>query len=136
MFIRLYIITAIKYKSIQKTQPGVAGGGAKKYYASIVIDGEATVDDLVKNIEKFSALSEPDIRGVIVVLENVIQNKLSESKMVRLEKLGTLYPTLHSEGKDTEEEVDSHAIRSTGVNYRPGSRILAAMRDAGVKKTV
>jgi predicted histone-like DNA-binding protein len=127
---------AIKYKSIQKTQPGVAGGGAKKYYALIVIDGEVTIDDLVKDIEKFSALSEPDIRGVIVALENVIQNKLSESKMVRLEKLGTLYPTLHSEGKETEEEITPHAVRRVGVNYRPGARILSVMKDAGLKKTV
>ena len=125
---------ALKYKVIQKTQPGVAGGGKKKFYAAIVIDGESTVDDIVKDIEKFSALSEPDIRGVIVALENVIQDKLSGNKMGRLEKLGTLYPTLHSEGKETEEEVDSHAIRSVGVNYRPGARILSTLRDAVKKK--
>ena len=53
------------YRVIQKVQPGVVGGGAKKYYAGIAIDGETTVDDLVVEIEKFSALSEPDIRGVI-----------------------------------------------------------------------
>jgi hypothetical protein len=59
---------AIKYKSIQKTQPGVAGGGTKKIYATIVIDGEATIDDPVQEIEKFSSLSEPDIRVVIIAL--------------------------------------------------------------------
>jgi predicted histone-like DNA-binding protein len=127
---------AIKYKIIQKAQPGVAGGGVKKFYASMVVNGEVTIDDLVKEIEKFSSLSEPDIRGVIVAVENVIQDELADSKMVRLEKLGTFYPTLHSEGRDTEEEVDSRAIRSVGVNYRPGARILASMRDAGTKKTV
>jgi hypothetical protein len=42
----------IKYKTIQKGQPGVVGGGTKRYYASIVIDGEVTVDHLVKEIEK------------------------------------------------------------------------------------
>ncbi|MDR2121198.1 MAG: HU family DNA-binding protein [Tannerella sp.] len=125
---------AIKYKSIQKAQPGVAGGGKKKFYASIVIDGEATIDDLVKAIEKFSALSEADIRGVIIALENVIQDRLAESKMVRLEKLGTLYPTMHSEGRDAEEEIDNHVIRNVGVNYRPGARILSTLRDAPKKK--
>jgi predicted histone-like DNA-binding protein len=127
---------SLKYRSIQKAQPGVAGGGVKKFYAQIVVDGEVTVDDMVKEIEKFSSLSEPDIRGVIIALENVIQNKLADSKKVLLEKLGTFYPTLHSEGRDTEAEVDSHAIRSVGVNYRPGARILSTMKDAGTKKTV
>jgi predicted histone-like DNA-binding protein len=131
----IYFFTMpIKYKSIQKTQPGVAGGGTKKFYATIVIDGEATIDDLVLEIEKFSSLSEPDIRGVIIALENVIQNKLADSKKVRLEKLGTFYPTLHSDGKKLEEEIDNHVIRSVGVNYRPGDRILSTLRDAGKKK--
>jgi predicted histone-like DNA-binding protein len=125
---------AIKYKSIQKAQPGVAGGGEKRFYASIVIDGESTIDELVMEIEKFSSLSEPDIRGVIVALENVIQNKLADSKKVRLEKLGTFYPTLHSDGKELEEEIDNRVIRSVGVNYRPGTRILSTLKDAGKKK--
>jgi predicted histone-like DNA-binding protein len=121
---------------IQKAQPGVAGGGTKKFYASIVMDGEVTIDTLVKDIEKFSSLSEPDIRGVIIALENVIQDKLADSKMVRLEKLGTLYSTLSSEGKDLEEEISAHSIRSVSVNYRPGVRILKTLKDAGAKKTV
>jgi predicted histone-like DNA-binding protein len=125
---------SIKYKVIQKVQPGIAGGGNKKYYASISTAGESTVDDLVKKIEKFSALSEPDIRGVIVALENVIQNDLADSKIVRLEKLGTFYPTLSSEGKETEKEIGPHSIKSVGVNYRPGTRILSTMKEAGFKK--
>jgi predicted histone-like DNA-binding protein len=125
---------SLKYKPRQKAQPGVPGGGTKKFYASIVTDGEVTVADLAKEIEKFSSLSEPDIYGVIIALENVIQTKLSESRIVKLEKLGTFYPTLSSEGKDTEEEIDSRSIKSLGVNYRPGARILKALEDAGIRK--
>jgi predicted histone-like DNA-binding protein len=124
----------IKYKTIQKTTPGVIGGGQKKFYASIQLDGETVVDDLLREIEKFSALSEPDIRGVIVALENVIQNYLANSKIVRLERLGTFYPTLKSEGKETAEEITGQSIKSVGVNYRPGTRILSVMRNAGFKK--
>ncbi len=125
---------AIKWKIIQKVQPGVAGGGVKKNYASIVTDGEVSIDGLVKEVEKFSALSEPDIRGVIIALENVIQNYLADSKIVRLEKLGTFYPTLSSEGKVTAEEVTQHSIKGVSVNYRAGARILSAMKNAGFKK--
>ena len=126
---------AIKYKTIQKTQPGVAGGGSRKYYATIVTDGEVTVDELVREIEKFSALSEPDIRGVIIALENVIQNKLAESKIVRLDKMGTFYPTLSSEGKDEAKDVNRSSIKKAGINYRPGERLIKALNDAEFKKT-
>ena len=124
----------INYKTIEKGQPGVVGGGVKKYYASIVYDGETNVDDLIVEIEKFSALSEPDIRGVITAVENVIQNKLADSKIVRLEKLGTFYPSISSEGKDTAEEVTSNVIKSVSVNYRPGARIIQTMKAKGFKK--
>jgi DNA-binding protein, histone-like, putative len=125
---------AIKYNLIQKAQPGVAGGGRKKWYANIAIDGELIIDDLVKQIEKFSALSEADIRGVIIALENVIQDQLANGKIIRLDKLGSFYPSLTSEGVDKEGEFTTANIRGVKVNYRPGKRISNALSVATFKK--
>ncbi|MFB9120065.1 HU family DNA-binding protein [Bergeyella porcorum] len=124
----------IKFNVIERHQPGVSGGGEKKWYAAAVSNGELGIDDLVKQIEKFSALSEADIRGVIIALENVIQNALADSKIVRLDKLGTLYATLSSGGIEAEKGFHSGLIKSVGVNYRPGKRILDAMKAAGFEK--
>uniref|UniRef100_UPI0039A50153 HU family DNA-binding protein n=1 Tax=Ornithobacterium rhinotracheale TaxID=28251 RepID=UPI0039A50153 len=125
---------SIKYTIVERPQPGVKGGGTKKWYAQVSTAGEMSVDDLVKQIEKFSALSEADIKGVLVALENVAQEALSSGKLVRLEKLGTLYPTLSSSGADTEEAFNVSLIRSVGVNYRAGKRIIDAMKAAGFEK--
>ncbi|AQY21137.1 hypothetical protein AB406_0173 [Riemerella anatipestifer] len=89
---------------------------------------------MVKQIEKFSALSEADIKGVLVALENVAQEALANGYMVRLEKLGTLYPTLSSGGTATEKDFNQGLIKSVGVNYRPGKRILDSMKAAGFEK--
>ncbi|PHR14785.1 MULTISPECIES: HU family DNA-binding protein [Aequorivita] len=125
----------IKYKVVQRAEPGVAGGGTRKWYASMVNDGEMTIDDLVSEIEKFSALSEPDIKGVIIALENVIQKALSDSKVVRLEKLGSLYPSISSGPADTQDDfVANSMIKKVSVRYRAGKRILDAMKNAGFKK--
>lgn len=126
---------AIKYKLIEKGQPGVVGGGVKKWYANSVNDGEMSIDDLVKSIEKFSALSEADIRGVIFALENVIQEALADSKIVRLDKLGTLYTGISSEGTATAEEFNAQThIKSVKVNYRPGKRILDTLKNASLQR--
>ncbi|MDY3317964.1 HU family DNA-binding protein [Riemerella anatipestifer] len=125
---------SIKFKVIERGQPGISGGGNKKWYANATTDGEIGIDDLTKQIEKFSALSEADIKAVIIALENVIQNALSDSKIVRLEKLGTLYPTLSSGGAATEKDFNQSLIKSVGVNYRPGKRILDRMKAAGFEK--
>lgn len=39
---------ALKFKSILRGQPGVAGGCKKKYYASPVTNGEMTLPELIK----------------------------------------------------------------------------------------
>lgn len=125
---------AIKYRVILKPQPGVVGGGKKKWYANVANDGETTVDELSKEIEKFSALSEADIRGVIIALENVIIEKVTEGKIVRLDKLGSFYPSLSSEGVLKEEEFNSSLIKTAKVNYRPGKRISDALKIAKFTK--
>ncbi len=106
----------------------------KKWYAKMVIDGEASLEEIVKEIEKFSALSEPDIYGVIIALENEVQNKLAEGKIVRFERLGSLYPSLSSHPSDTEKEVSAANIKKLKVNYRAGKRILEAMENAPKEK--
>jgi predicted histone-like DNA-binding protein len=125
---------SIDYNVVERGQPGVVGGGEKKFYAHIVYGKEATIDELVKNIEKFSALSESDIRGVIYALENVAQDLLAQGRIVRLEKLGSFYPAISSRGEDEAADVTAASIRKVSVNYRPGNRILSALKEAGFKK--
>lgn len=57
---------AIKYKVIQRGQPGVTGGGDKKYYASANVTGTQTLEDLTELIELSSTVSGADIRAVFV----------------------------------------------------------------------
>ena len=124
----------INYNLIERGEPGVSGGGTKKWYAVATNDGELTVDDLTKQIEKFSALSEADIRGVIIALENVIMDNLANGKIIRLDKLGSFYPTLSSRGADTEEDFDTSYIRGASVRYRAGTRISNALKTTTFKK--
>ena len=124
----------MKYKIIERGEPGVVGGGTKKFYAKMVLDGEMTIDDIVKVIEKFSALSEADIRGVIIAVENVIQDALAAGKIVRLEKLGSFNASLSSRGEDSADKVGKESIIKTRINYRAGKRIAKAIADADFKK--
>ena len=49
---------SIQIKSVARPQPGVAGGGVKKFYASPVHGREISLDGLTKAIEKTSTVSE------------------------------------------------------------------------------
>ncbi len=123
----------MQFKAVQKVNPQDREG-SRKWYAQVVNAGETTTDDLVKEVEKFSALSEPDIRGVIIGLENAVQKHLAQGKIVRFDRLGTIYPSLSITPSDTEEEVNEANIKSVKMNYRPGKRIMDAMKSVSKKK--
>ena len=47
----------VKFKTIAKGQPGVSGGGEKKYYASPVMEVGKKLEDLLQAIEKISTIN-------------------------------------------------------------------------------
>ncbi|ATA90036.1 MULTISPECIES: HU family DNA-binding protein [Bacteroidota] len=110
----------IKYKVIQRVQPGVSGGGDKKYYATNTISGEKTLVDLTKEIEKISTVSGADIRAVLYALVDVMQSSLADGNAVRLGELGSLRVSISSDGKTSEKEVTTASIRGAKVLFTPG----------------
>ena len=114
---------SVKYKVIEKGQPGVAGGGVKKYYATSVFTGEKNLEQLTKGIEKISTVSGADIRAVLYAMVDVITEELSDSQIVRLGELGSLRLNVSSDGKDTSKDVSATAIRSTKLVFTPGKKL-------------
>ena len=113
----------VKFKVIERGQPGVTGGGEKKLYAMPVMDGEQTLADLTKAIEKICTVSGADIRAVLYAMVDVAIDSLGDGTIVRLGDLGSLRISISSEGKATAEEVNASAIKGNSVNFTPGSRI-------------
>lgn len=125
---------SIKFKVIEKGQPGVAGGGIKKQYASPVMDGELTLAGMTKAIEKICTVSGADIRAVLYALVDVAVDSLADGTIVRLGDLGSLRVTLSSEGKDKPEDVNASAIKEAGVIFTPGTRIKEMLSSAKFEK--
>jgi predicted histone-like DNA-binding protein len=124
---------AIQIKSVERGQPGVAGGGVKKYYASPVHDREISLDGLTKSIEKTSTVSGADIRAVLYAMVEEAVSGLSDGRIIRLGDLGSLRITLSSEGKNTAEEVTANVVKKAGVIFTPGKKLQEML--AGAKFT-
>ncbi|MDY3316277.1 HU family DNA-binding protein [Riemerella anatipestifer] len=124
----------IKYKVIQKGQPGVAGGGEKKYYASANVVSEKTLAGLTRDIEKISTVSGADIRAVLYALVDVMQSSLAEGQIIRLGELGSMRVSISSEGKAKEEEVTSAAIKNAKVVFTPGSDLKKMLATLSYEK--
>jgi len=125
---------AIQIKSVERGQPGVAGGGTKKFYASPVHGREITLDGLTKAIEKTSTVSGADIRAVLYAMVEEAVNGLSEGRIIRLGELGSMRITLSSEGKNRPEEVTASAVKKAGVIFTPGTKLQSMLKTAKFTK--
>ncbi|VDH05184.1 putative DNA-binding protein [Bergeyella zoohelcum] len=124
----------MKFKSIQKAQPGVSGGGDKKYYANPVYTGEITLDQLTEKIEKISTVSGADIRAVLYALVDIIPSELANSQIVRVGELGSFRVSISSEGKVKEEEVTANSIKSSKILFTPGTKLKAMQNNLKFEK--
>jgi hypothetical protein len=53
---------SIHYRSLLRGEPGVPGGGVKKYYATIVLGEEVTIDEIVKEDVNETLIYDQSIR--------------------------------------------------------------------------
>ena len=126
---------AIKIKAVAKGQPGVVGGGDKKYYASPVMNGEMNIDALTKAIEKICTVSGADIRAVLYALVDVSVDGLERGAMIRMGELGSLRITLSSEGKLSAQEVSGTSVKKAGIIFTPGSRLKEMLKSLKYQKS-
>jgi predicted histone-like DNA-binding protein len=125
---------SIKFNVIQRGEPGVTGGGVKKFYASAFMNGEETIESLTKNIEKVCTVHGADIRAVLYALVDVIKEDLSAGRIVRLGDLGSLRVGLSSVGKETAEDLTSHDITDTRTIFTPGAVLKEMLKNLHFQK--
>lgn len=125
---------AIKYKVIERGEPGVAGGGTKKFYASANVTGEKSLAGLTRDIEKISTVSGADIRAVLYALVDTMTGSLAEGQVVRLGELGSLRISISSEGKEKEKEVTPATIKQARVVFTPGKAIKEMLETVTYEK--
>ena len=125
---------SIKFKVIERGQPGVVGGGKKKFYASPVMDGEFDLNDITKAIDKMCTVSGADIRAVLYALVDVSIDQLAQGTIVRLGDLGSLRTSISAEGQATADAVTASTIKGASIIFTPGTRIKETLSAAKFQK--
>ncbi len=125
----------IKFKVISRGEPGVEGGGTKKFYATVVNDNRIDLKELCTEIERISTVNRADIWAVLTALVQIIPEKLANSTIIQLGDLGFFRTSLSSEGKPTAEEVTKACIKSNRVIFTPGKDIKKVLAVAEYKQT-
>ena len=66
-------------------------------------------------------------------LQEVIAIYLSEGKSVKLDLLGTFYPTIKSKAVNTKEEATADIIEKIGMSFYPTVDLRETLSKAGVQ---
>ena len=125
---------SVKFKVIEKGQPGVVGGGIKKFYASTSLSGEMTLDKLTKQIERVSTVNGADIRAVLYAMVEIMQDALEDGQAVRIGELGSLRVSISSNGELSEEEVTANSIKGAKTIFTPGKSLKKMLNNLSYEK--
>ena len=109
----------IKYHLIQRTQPGVAGGGDKKFYATIAYRERITLKELSEEIADGRTLTPTDVMAVLISLSRKIPMHLHKGNIVDLGDMGSFTVNISSAGIADEKEFDRTMIKGLNIRFRP-----------------
>lgn len=111
------------FRAIERAEPGVPGGGTRRWYASIVLGDEMSIDELTRSIEKMCTVSGADIRAVLYALVDVSIAALERGEIVRLGDFGSIRLSINSDSCETEDEVSRSLITKSHILFTPGKRL-------------
>ncbi len=100
-----------------------AEGKQEFFFAQSIGNGVTSMEHLQKLIARISALSEGDVRSVIMNLSSLIADELSAGRIVELGDLGRMRIGLRSKGSKKEEDFKLQSIKKLKVLFHPGSLI-------------
>ena len=91
----------------------------QKTYGKIIYRKTVNLDDMAEHIMKHgSVYTEDVVIGVITKLKSCMQEMLADGHKVKLDGIGTLYPTLTSEGvEDAKDYSPSENVTRVGIAF-------------------
>ena len=109
----------------------------QKTYGKIIYRKTLTLDDMAEHIMKHgSVYTEDVVIGVITKMKNCMQEMLADGHKVKLDGIGTLYPTLTSAGVDNAKDFSAtENVTRIGIAFladqsRKSMYKARSMRDA------
>jgi len=124
---------AINYVLMQRVNPKDATA-PRKFYAVAKSTGEESVRQLATEISKRSGLSTSEVFAVIEAFIDLIPERISEGKIVRLGDFGNFSVSLSGDGAEKEEEFNSTFIKDISLNFHPGKVVQKVLDSVDYKK--
>lgn len=113
---------AIPYIITQRTN-SIDTNKSSIYFLKIVHNNMIKIDQLSKEIEKETSLSEVDVHAVLIALQGKIMKHLEEGNVVNLENLGKFSIAAKTIAHENKEDVSVKDVQKFGINFMPSLKI-------------
>jgi len=124
---------SILFKPVQRVNPQDITA-PRKFYAKATDASITDLSELAELVALNTSMSKTDCYAVLMGLETFVIRELERGRNVRLGELGSYKISLNSEGRDTEDEVDSFAIKKAKINFTPGLGLKKMLKTLEYKK--
>jgi predicted histone-like DNA-binding protein len=118
---------SVQFKSLAKGQPGIAGGGEIKYYATIVRGSKVDLRTLLDDISELNIVHPGAVLGVLEAFLSRVNYHLTNGRAIELGQLGSFYPSISSSSSELSEEVSTSNIQKFKVVFRPSKLLRKRM---------
>ena len=113
----------MKYKLIERGNPGNASA-PKKWYASPVQSGKTvTIEEMAKQISGRSSLTRGDLYSALQNVVDELPLFLLMGRSVQLGEFGTLRLSFSSDGVEDPKNFNTNMIRGVKIIFTPGKLI-------------
>ncbi len=109
-----------------------AKGEQTFHFARAVYNGVTTMDHLQRQIARISAISEGDVRSILLTLSQLITDELTAGRIVELGDLGRMKVGLRSRSAESKDKFRVQDIKKVRVIFTPGQLIKQGLYSASL----
>lgn len=109
----------LTYSVVKRKDPkNMSGEGL--FYGQAQARGVAGIRELSKRIQQMCTVTRADVMAVLIALEDVVSEALSNGEIVRLGELGSLQVSFSGEGVNMKEKYNETYIKTKRILFRSG----------------
>ncbi len=125
----------VQYSVCLRPNP-MQNGEPEKAYANLQLTGRYTTKDLCEHIAAHNGIfSRAVVEGVLIQLGTCIRELVLQGYSIVLGELGTITPSIKSQGAPTLADFSSDEITEMDVNFTPGEVFKNLRDDAEFEQT-
>ncbi|NDV81842.1 HU family DNA-binding protein [Bacteroides sp. 51] len=124
---------AVPYKKILRKNPQDKTDTGK-YYPQLITQGNSVGLDYIADImQRFSSLSQGDIKSVLDNFVEAMRIALASGVSVNITDFGVFRLAVKAEGREAKKDCSAKCIKSVNISFRPSTSVkpvLAGTRGA------